>query len=444
MHDGPRVPQELSDLIISHLEDSKSALAACSLVSRAWTVTSQRLLFQSITLKVHRPRHRAVGRHDPITYIHEFVHFVSEDCPHLRSWVFDVSIRYTGILDAGNQRPILPIPLIEGLLSSLPHLRSLSLTSFDLLLDRHTPSSPSANAEKTRLGRLLLLDNITVESATISTIEPSSARPFLALLHLFSHIDNLYVSQFYGDWWNTYDLTLPDSNSSGNIPPTTVNRLCIQHVRDMDLLLEIFGRSLDLSSVTDFAFTITDIQDLYAIAIFVSDARTRIVNLELDLVDYSGSDEWIQMSSDAFRWMESLTMHIKVHKELIYNQMISDTILVALSRIKDDNPDPSPLSSFSIFVYPEIADYKTQLLEYIEWGSISEALEGFDHLGQVSIGVREIDDGWVSRSDDVTVEESSGEEWNECRNKLKLEFVRLGPKVTVDVESERRAYWKTL
>ena len=47
---GIKLPQELIDIIIDHLQDDKRALATCSLVSRTWTPRTRHYLFTNFTL----------------------------------------------------------------------------------------------------------------------------------------------------------------------------------------------------------------------------------------------------------------------------------------------------------------------------------------------------------------------------------------------------------
>jgi len=129
----PSLPLETTEMIIDHLYDDKTSLAACSITCRSWLSSSQHHLFDTITISAADPSYW--GRKE--NYVHKFQRFIEYlfHHPHIRPLIHALTLR---ALPSASTVPGIYYPAelstlqIYQIATQLPQLRDLFVVGVDL------------------------------------------------------------------------------------------------------------------------------------------------------------------------------------------------------------------------------------------------------------------------------------------------------------------------
>lgn len=149
MHSFLSLPQELIDEIIDNLHDDGAALAACSLVANTWLPSSQRHLFQGITV------HLKDGVIPPNRRMLDFQSFL-QNSPRCRDY-----IRTLALVEAPGSSVMLDLPLLYAITSMLDHLRCLKLIRVSW------PSSGASHNQCSHVREIVLQHNRIQDEADL-------------------------------------------------------------------------------------------------------------------------------------------------------------------------------------------------------------------------------------------------------------------------------------
>ncbi|TCD67284.1 hypothetical protein EIP91_000306 [Steccherinum ochraceum] len=126
--------RELVDFIIEHLRDDKASLSVCTLLSRYWHVSARPALFKKITLRCKDRTRNTTA----------FLRFFDAHAQYAH-WVRELDVLANdGITVGTNIRPsthagIITVSELSNILSTLPDIRKLKLSSAYLLHDFGCP-----------------------------------------------------------------------------------------------------------------------------------------------------------------------------------------------------------------------------------------------------------------------------------------------------------------
>lgn len=172
---APRLPPELTDMIIDYLHDHKSALQTCSLTCKGWLNSSRHHLFDGLYVPHVYQR--------PFTAFADFLHKAPHIARHIRRLTLVGNDREEFMMFFGRRdlrdRFQLTMRFMSSLLSNLPNLQSLTLRSIRLAGAFSTPLTPRK------------LQHLAVTDAGTNT---DSVDGLLAFLGLFSEISSLELS----------------------------------------------------------------------------------------------------------------------------------------------------------------------------------------------------------------------------------------------------------
>ncbi|EKM51742.1 uncharacterized protein PHACADRAFT_262055 [Phanerochaete carnosa HHB-10118-sp] len=269
---GLRLPQELTDEIISFVEDDRETLAYASLVCRAWLQCSRRRLFRSIKL-------------DGPSAV-DFLNYLSvgqggEDADASASSAKD--IRKLRLVGSGpsDQGDNLYVGVILRMLSLLPNLEHLSVEHGTFVASQEQLDAATVSLKELRI----LNAHVPLETP----------QALLQLLSIFNRIDSLYLSSLT---WDSVSVD-PAGAASSPIPaadqpafPLHLQVSCFTLVSRrrsfIPAILALMQRTKSIHTLSDIRLQCNDAACITAAGAFLSHPNAVVRSLSVDLAFPTG------------------------------------------------------------------------------------------------------------------------------------------------------------
>lgn len=182
-------PQEIIDMIVDYLYDSKKALFACSLVSRSWLPSSRVHLFQTLNIcQIDRHFDSSFGAKAFDTLlVQSDQHDSISITPHIR----DLRLYAEASCDHG-QWFMIEFGTMLSIMSKVPRLRTLRLERVSLYCDAQSTALIHSQMKRFQLQHLVLQDFDVVSNIAG---EDNVKIPFFQLIStLFSDIGQCTIT----------------------------------------------------------------------------------------------------------------------------------------------------------------------------------------------------------------------------------------------------------